>query len=79
MLRMLKEIFVSRKCWFFFLRIRSLKLSTARLLVSRGADQNLANNRGETAIGLAEYLQADQKQAFMNVLVRKYHLQNLFF
>lgn len=55
----------------FLRRIRSLKLSTARLLVSHGADQNLANNRGETAIGLVEYLQADQKQSFVNVLSRK--------
>ena len=55
----------------YLCRVRSLKLSTARLLVSHGANQNLANNRGETAIGLAEYLQPDQKQSFMNVLIRK--------
>ncbi len=56
-------------------RVRSLKLSTARLLVSHGADQNLANNRGETAMGLAEYLQADQKQSFITVLMRKYSFE----
>ncbi len=63
-----------KKSFIFLLlhRIRSLKLSTARLLVSHGADQNLANNRGETALGLAEYLQTDQKQSFINVLMRKY-------
>lgn len=54
----------------FFCRVRSLKLSTARLLVSHGANQNLANNRGETPIGLAEYLQTDQRQSFVNVLIR---------
>ncbi|CAF1426534.1 unnamed protein product [Adineta steineri] len=48
--------------------IRSLKLSTARLLVSHGADQNMTNNRGETPLGIAEYLQTDQKQSFINVL-----------
>ena len=51
--------------------VRSLKLSTARLLVSYGADQNIANNRGETPIAIAEYLQPDQQQSFLNVLVRK--------
>jgi hypothetical protein len=67
-------------CFFFFLRVRSLKLSTARLLVSHGADLNLANNRGETAIGIAEYLPTDQKQSFINVLVRKYNpKENIFF
>ena len=52
-------------------RVRSLKLSTTRLLVSHGANQNLANNRGETPIGLAEYLQSDQRQSFVNILIRK--------
>jgi hypothetical protein len=55
-----------------FFRVRSLKLSTARLLASYGADQNMANNRGETPLSIAEYLQTDQKQSFINVLVRKY-------
>jgi len=64
----------------YFLRVRSLKLSTARLLVSHGADLNLTNNRGETAIGIAEYLPIDQKQSFINVLVRKYNFkENVFF
>ncbi|CAF5211184.1 unnamed protein product, partial [Rotaria magnacalcarata] len=49
--------------------VRSLKLSTARLLISRGADKNLINNRGETPIVIAEYLQPDQRQSFINVLV----------
>ncbi|CAF0902320.1 unnamed protein product [Rotaria sordida] len=49
--------------------VRSLKLSTARLLVSYGADPNMINNRGETPIGLAEYLQPDQKQLFINTLI----------
>jgi hypothetical protein len=49
-------------------------------LVSHGADLNLANNRGETAIGIAEYLPTDQKQSFINVLVRKYNpKENIFF
>lgn len=52
-----------------------MKLSTARLLVSHGADQNLANNRGETAMSIADYLQTDQKQSFINVLVRKYKIK----
>jgi hypothetical protein len=59
----------------FIHRIRSLKLSTARLLVFHGADQNLANSRGETAMSLVEYLQADQKQSFLNVLIRKYSFE----
>jgi len=64
---------------FFFLRVRSLKLSTARLLVSHGADPNLANNRGETAMSIAEYLQTDEKQSFINVLIRKYNRkENVF-
>ncbi|CAF1081799.1 unnamed protein product [Rotaria sordida] len=50
--------------------VRSLKLSTARLLVSYGADPNMINNRGETPIGLAEYLQPDQKQLFINTLIQ---------
>ncbi|CAF3717650.1 unnamed protein product [Rotaria sp. Silwood1] len=51
--------------------VRSLKLSTARILLSYGADPNMINNRGETPIGIAEYLQPDQKQSFINVLLRK--------
>ena len=61
--------------FFLFIRVRSLKLSTARLLVSRGANLNLANNRGETAMGIAEYLPVDQRQAFINVLTRKYYFK----
>jgi hypothetical protein len=57
---------------FISIRIQSLKLSTARLLVSHGADQNIANNRGETPLTLAEYLQPDQQQSFINVLTSKY-------
>ena len=49
-----------------------MKLSTSRLLVTYGADQNAANNRGETPMAIADYLQADQQQAFLNVLLRKY-------
>jgi hypothetical protein len=41
-------------------------------LVSHGADQNIANNRGETPLTLAEYLQPDQQQSFINVLTSKY-------
>jgi hypothetical protein len=64
---------------FFFLRVRSLKLSTARILVSHGADPNLANNRGETPMSIAEYLQTDEKQSFINVLIRKYNRkENVF-
>ena len=57
--------------WISIFSVRSLKLSTARLLVSYGADQNIANNRGETPITIAEYLQPDQQQSFLNILVRK--------
>ncbi|CAF2772833.1 unnamed protein product [Rotaria sp. Silwood2] len=50
--------------------IRSLRLSTVRLLVAHGADQNIANNRGETAFAIAEHLQSDQQQNFMDALIR---------
>jgi len=49
--------------------VRYLKLPTARLLVSYGADQNMANNRGETPMAIAEYLPADQQQTFLNALI----------
>lgn len=64
---------------FCIFRIRSLKLSTARLLISYGADQNLVNNRGETAIGLAEYLPIEQRQSFVNVLICKLDFLILLF
>ncbi|CAF0885690.1 unnamed protein product [Adineta ricciae] len=48
--------------------IRSLKLSTARLLISHGADQNFVNNRGETPTTIAEYLPPEQQQLFINIL-----------
>jgi ankyrin repeat protein len=54
-----------------FFRVRSLKLSTVRLLVANGADPNIANNRGETATDIAEFVQADQQQNFINALLRK--------
>jgi len=54
-----------------FFRVRSLKLSTVRLLVANGADPNIENNRGETATDIAEFLQADQRQNFINALLRK--------
>lgn len=49
-----------------------MKLSTVRLLIANSADPNITNNRGETAINIAEYLQPDQKQDFINVLIRTY-------
>lgn len=52
--------------------VRSLRLSTARLLVSYGADSNIPNNRGETPTTIAEYLPIDQQQAFLNTLIRKW-------
>lgn len=57
---------------FIYFRVRSLKLSTVQLLLANGADPNLQNNRGETAISIAEFLQPDQKQNFLNILLRKY-------
>ncbi len=62
----------------FFCRVRSIRLSTVQLLVARGADCNLANNRGETATSIAEYLQPDQQQHFINALMRKYRSILLF-
>ncbi|CAF2152711.1 unnamed protein product [Rotaria magnacalcarata] len=50
--------------------VRSLKLATVRLLVVNGADQNIANNRGETAFAIAEHLQPDQQQNFIDALIR---------
>lgn len=61
-----------KKLIFWFFRVRSLKLSTVRLLVTNGADQNIANNRGETAFAIAEQLPLNQQQTFMDALVRKY-------
>ncbi|CAF4114841.1 unnamed protein product [Rotaria magnacalcarata] len=49
--------------------VRSLKLATVRLLVVNGADQNIANNRGETAFAIAEHLQPDQQQNFIDALI----------
>ena len=40
--------------------------------MANGADQNIINNRGETALSIAEYLQPDQQQNFLNVLTSKY-------
>jgi hypothetical protein len=48
-------------------------------LVAHGADRNIANNRGETAASIAESLQPDQQQNFINALVRTYILRNEFF
>jgi hypothetical protein len=48
-----------------------LKLSTVRLLIANGADSNKVNNRGETPVAIAEYLQPDQQQNFINALARK--------
>ncbi|CAF0833713.1 unnamed protein product [Rotaria sordida] len=50
--------------------VRSLRLFTVRLLVANGADQNIANNRGETAFAIAEHLQPDQQQNFIDALIR---------
>ncbi|CAF4466895.1 unnamed protein product [Rotaria socialis] len=50
--------------------VRSLKSSTVRLLVVNGADQNIANNRGETAFAIAEHLQPEQQQSFIDALIR---------
>ncbi|CAF4544182.1 unnamed protein product [Rotaria sp. Silwood1] len=50
--------------------VRSLRLSTVRLLLAKGANQNIANNRGETAFAIAEHLQPDQKQNFIDALLR---------
>lgn len=52
-------------------RVRSLKPTTARLLLGRGADQHVANNRGETPMTIAEYLQPDQQQIFISFLRSK--------
>jgi hypothetical protein len=41
-------------------------------LIAKGANQNIVNNRGETAMDIARLLQADQQQNFINVLLRKY-------
>ncbi|CAF1498963.1 unnamed protein product, partial [Adineta ricciae] len=49
--------------------VRAMKLSTVQILVAHGADQNLANNRGETALTIAEYLPVDQQQIFINALI----------
>ena len=50
-----------------------MKLSTVRLLVANGANYTIANNRGETAIAIAQSLQPDQQENFLNALVRKFH------
>ena len=47
-----------------------MKLSTAQFLINRGADPNLVNNRGETAIAIAKNLPADQRQNFLDVFLR---------
>ena len=48
-----------------------MKLSAVRLLIANGADPNKVNNRGETPISIAEYLQPDQQQNFIDALARK--------
>jgi hypothetical protein len=40
--------------------------------MASGADQNIANNRGETALALAESIQPDPQQNFINALTGKY-------
>lgn len=72
MLRMLFKKNRNFNNQFEFSRVRSLKLSTTRILLANGADPNLANNRGETATSIAEFLQPDQQQDFLNILHRKY-------
>ncbi|CAF1229518.1 unnamed protein product [Adineta steineri] len=49
--------------------VRSLKLSTVQLLIANGANQNIANNRYETALSIAEQIHPDQRPNFMNILV----------
>ena len=76
MLRMLNKLHRKKKRFNekYCLSVRSLKLSTARILIAHGADQNMANSLGETPMTIAEHLQPDQQQSFVNVLVRKYLL-----
>lgn len=50
--------------------VRSLKPSTARLLLANGANPNIVNNRGETPITIAEFLQPNQKQEFLSILTQ---------
>jgi ankyrin repeat protein len=56
------------------LRVRSLQLSTVRLLIANGANPHIANNRGETALNITELLQPDQKENFINALIGKYKI-----
>lgn len=51
-----------------------MKLSTVQLLLANGADPNITNNRGETARNIAEFIQPDQQQNFINALMRKFSI-----
>jgi ankyrin repeat protein len=57
----------------FLFSVRSMKLSTVRILIANSADPNIINNRGETAVAIAEHLQSDQQQNFINALAGKYN------
>ncbi len=61
------------KSFLFLFSVRSMKLSTVRLLIANSADPNIVNNRGETAVAIAEHLQSDQQQNFINALAGKYN------
>lgn len=69
-IEMITRTRISNLSFFFFFSIRYMKLSTAQFLINRGADPNLVNNRGETAIAIAKNLPADQRQNFLDVLLR---------
>ena len=66
-----KESNLSEKSSWFLFSVRSLKLSTVRLLIANSADPNIANNRGETAAAIARYLPSDQQENFVNALARE--------
>lgn len=55
-----------------------MKPSTARLLLANGANPNIVNNRGETPITIAEFLQPNQKQEFLSILTRKTKRSSFF-
>ena len=50
--------------------IRSTRLSTVQFLLANGADPNIANNRGETAITIAKSLPSEHQENFLNALHR---------
>lgn len=72
-----KKIQSNEICQSFCFSVRYMKLSAVQFLITRGADPNLVNHRGETAISIAKSLPAEQRQNFLNVLLGIFDLNRI--